>query len=100
MAYFPEISACARCREIVGCAMSDYYIRTYKCQVSVSQARRIDREIKKIDSGADFVRHYAAGNDIHGWLVRDNDGRNYENEVRCQHKKMIEIADRILGVCK
>jgi hypothetical protein len=45
----------------------------------------------------DFVRHYAAGNDIHGWLVRPNNGSNDHNHVRERTARCIAEAERILA---
>ena len=51
-----------------------HYVATTRLNVSREQARQIDAAVKAIDSRAEFVRHYAAGNALHGWIeiTRDN----------------------------
>jgi hypothetical protein len=70
----------------------------YKCDVSRQQAKRINDAIRPIDPSMSFTRHYAAGNDAHGWLSRPNDGTNDYNHVRDRSQRCIDIADRVLAV--
>jgi hypothetical protein len=73
-----------------------YFISTYTVQVTRKQAKEINRRISQIDPKAAFVRHYAAGNHVHGWIERPNDGTNDCNFRRETNMQMKQIADKIL----
>jgi hypothetical protein len=77
--------------------MTEYIAWTTKRQVSKKAAEQIRAAVAAIDPSMDFVRHYAAGNDIHGWLVRPNDGSNDCNHVRERTARCIAEAERILA---
>jgi len=76
--------------------MSTYFIHTYNCEVTRKQEDMINARIKAIDSDAVFVRHYAAGNHVHGWIERPNDGTNDYNIRRAKNAKLVRIADEVL----
>lgn len=75
---------------------TEFFVWTTKLHVTREQARQIDEAIKRIDSSADFVRHYAPGNDTHGWIARPNDGTNGYNHVRARNAELVKIAESIL----
>ena len=78
--------------------MSEYYIFTTTYPVTGSAAKRINKEIKKIDPRAEFVGPLSIpGNNIRGWIERPNDGTNDHNHVRARNEQMAEIARRELG---
>jgi hypothetical protein len=77
--------------------MTEYIAWTTTTQVSKTAAEQIRSAVAAIDPSMDFVRHYAAGNDIHGWLVRPNNGSNDYNHVRERTARCIAEAERILG---
>jgi hypothetical protein len=74
-----------------------YFVWTTKKHVTRAAAAKIDAAVKLIDPSMEFVRHYAAGNDTHGWLERPNDGTNDYNHVRARSAKCIEIAEKALA---
>jgi len=74
-----------------------YFVWTTKKNVTRAAAAKIDKAVKAIDPSMDFVRHYAAGNDTHGWLERPNDGTNDYNHVRARNAECVKIAESILG---
>lgn len=74
-----------------------YFVWTTRQDVSRKQEAEINRAVKAIDQSMIFVRFYAAGNDVHGWLERDNDGTNNYNWRRADNRKCVEIAQQILS---
>ena len=80
--------------------MHTYFFAIYQCQVTRKQAVEINRRIAAIDESAGFVRHYAPGNDTHGWLERPNDGTNDANWRRARLAEMRAIADEVLGIAR
>ena len=80
--------------------MTPYFFATYQTKVTRKQAAEINKRIAAIDESASFVRHYAPGNDTHGWLERPNDGTNDANWRRARLAEMRAIADQVLGVVR
>jgi len=70
---------------------------TWTCEVTEKQAAEINKLIKAIDADAVFIRHYAAGNNCHGWLERPDDGTNDYDHVRANKLEMRRIAGVVLG---
>lgn len=73
-----------------------YFVWTTKAFVSVAQAELINEQIEAIDPSMAFIRHYAAGNETHGWLERPNDGTNDYNHVRERSARCVKVAEWIL----
>ncbi len=78
--------------------MSTYFVWTTRRHVDRTLAAKIDNAIKAVAPSASFVRHYAAGNETHGWIERDNDGMNDANFRRKENEELIRIAVNMLGV--
>jgi hypothetical protein len=75
-----------------------YVVKTYSCRVNKHQARQINETLKGIDRDATFIRHYEAGNDIHGWIERTNDGTNEQGWRRERNRRLVAATDLILLV--
>jgi hypothetical protein len=85
-------------RELKLCMNTTYFVWTTKTDVSRKASADIDAAVKQIDPTMSFVRHYAPGNDTHGWLERNNDGTNDQNWRVENNRKCVEIAKARLGI--
>jgi hypothetical protein len=77
--------------------MSPFYIKTYRQHVSRSLASRIDLEVKRISPVVEFVLHECAGNEIHAWIERPNDGQNDSNYRRAENNKIASVVDSMMS---
>lgn len=76
-----------------------YYIFTTTQKFTKAAALRINKQIKAIDSSAEFVGPLSIpGNQTKGWIERPNDGTNDHNGVRERNAQMAAIARRELGI--
>lgn len=76
-----------------------HYVFTTTTEVTKAAANRIQKQIKAIDSTADFVGPLQIpGNRTTAWIERPNDGTNDHLEVRERNRAMADIALKELAI--
>ena len=74
-----------------------HFVFSTSAKITKAAAKRIQKQIKAIDSTADFVGPLSIpGSQTTGWIERPNDGTNDHNEVRQRNRAMADIARKEL----
>jgi hypothetical protein len=72
--------------------MSEHFVATTRSKLSGAASRRLDKSIKKVDPTMAFVGPVnIPGNELHGWIVRPNDGKNNYIEQKQLNKKAADL---------
>jgi hypothetical protein len=76
-----------------------YYVFSTTAKFTKAAAKRINKEIKAIDSSAEFIGPLSIpGNQTTGWIERPNDGTNDHNHIAHRNQQIAQIARKELGI--